>query len=452
MKENYLLGSSLAEKLYRDYAENLPIIDYHNHLSVLDLSKNKKFEDIFSIWLKSDPYKHRAMRICGVPEKFITGDAAPKEKFLKWAEVLPRLVGNPLYIWSQAELKRAFDINEPLPPASADKIWDAANEKLTTRDDLRAATFVKSFKAEYVAPCYGIADDLTPFNQIADFAAPSLRGDDMVAPTPAFIRKLELSANAEIRDLDTYLFTIAKRLAALNDAGARFSDHALDDGFKYIDDESGAKRAFSLIIADKTPDERDFTALKSHVFKRLLNYYKILGWTTQLHIGALRKTSDRLRSVAGLAGGYAAIGTNFSASEFTQMLNDIELSGGLPKLILFTLNPMYNAAVSVLSGSFTGENGSALISQGPAWWWCDHVSGMKEVFENMGAYGVLNEFVGMTTDSRSILSFTRHDYFRRVLCDFIAEKVTRGEFPDDRETLKNLIENTCYKNARRLIK
>lgn len=451
MKKEFLLKNRLAESLYFETASKLPIIDYHNHLPIADLVENRKFDSLYSLWLECDPYKHRAMRMCGIEEEYITGNAFPYEKFRKWADILPHLVGNPLYHWSAMELSYVFGIDIPLNGDTCREIWDNVNSKLSD-DAFSANGILKRFNVEYIAPCTCIADDLSPFENISDFAAPSLRGDDMVHPTNGFLHKLESLKNGVITDLDSYCSVLKKRIAEFDRAGCRFSDHAVDDGFVYFPDEDKANSAFSRILKGEDAGRQELDALSSVVLKRLGCVYSDFGWTMQLHIGALRKTSDRLRHIAGPAGGYAAISSTFDVRPLAIMLNDIERTGGLPKTLLFTLNPAYNAVMSVLSGSFSGESGNSLISQGPAWWWCDHIKGIKDVLENISTFGVLSEFIGMTTDSRSILSFVRHDYFRRVLCSWMAEKAVNGEFPDDIGLLGYIAENVCYKNAERCIR
>ena len=452
MTDKFLLNTPVAEQLYFNVASKLPIIDYHNHLSVRDISENRRFENIYTLWIECDPYKHRAMRILGIDEEYITGSKTPYEKFLKWASALPDLVGNPIYHWAEMELSTVFGIDKPLNPDTAPEIWNLANEKLA-ENGFCAGDILKKFNVEYIAPCSSVTDDLSVFLNINDFASPSLRGDDMVFPTCDFLMKLEEVSKSDIKNLDSYFSVLERRIVEFDKIGCKFSDHALDYGFAYCNDRPRAEKVFKDILNKKEISLSDSYALSSAVLLHLGTVYSGLGWTMQLHIGALRSTSDRLRKIAGPAGGYAAIGSTFDVSSVVSLINDIEKApSGLPKILLFTLNPADNAVMSVLSGSFSGGSAKTVISQGPAWWWCDHIYGIKEVLENISSFGVLSAFIGMTTDSRSILSFVRHDYFRRILCDFIGQKVKTGEFPNDIKLLERIVKKICYENAKECIK
>ena len=441
MKDSFLTFDETGHRLY-DAVRCLPVIDWHNHLSVSDLVQDRKFNDLTDLWVASDPYKHRAMRICGVPEKFITGNVSPYEKFLKWSEVLPQLAGNPLYHWSQLELLRVFGIGESLTPASAETIWNQANEQLKD-PSLSARGLLKKFNVEYAAPCAALTDDLSGFAGLSG-VVPSLRGDDLLGLTsPVF---------GESGDLNELRRKLKARLQAFHAAGCRFADHSLDNGFTYVPDDGKNEARFAQFKQDHLPeDER--VALISEILRILSGFYAEMGWTLQLHIGALRKTSSRLRQAAGPAGGYAGIGNSCHVQSLVSLLDDLERSGsGLPRVFLYTLNPVDHAMFAVLSGSFPGDGQRGKVTLGPAWWYCDHILGMRDCFENVAAFGVLSVFPGMTTDSRSLLSFVRHEYFRRVFCGWLAEKASHDEMPSDFDTLVKLAENVCYNNAKAIIK
>lgn len=439
--ESFLLLDPLAVKLY-DAVKDLPVIDWHNHLSVKDLAEDRQFADMTELWVASDPYKHRAMRICGVPEKLITGPASSYERFIAWSQVLPQLAGNPLYDWSRLELQRVFGIEELLSPATAEKIWCQANEKLS-EPGFSARGLLEKFNVEYAAPCVCLGDDLSGFAKMSG-VVPSLRGDDLTGLTnPVFANSATL---AELR------LKLAAALDELQDAGCRFADHALDCGFVYVPDDGGNEARFAA-LKQGTLSWEDRTALSCGILRLLGGLYAERGWTLQLHIGALRQTSSRLRAAAGTAGGYAGIGHTCDIRSLTALLDDLEKSAdGLPRVVLYTLNPSDHAAFAVLSGSFPGNGERGKVTLGPAWWYCDHIHGMRDCFENIAAYGVLSVFPGMTTDSRSLLSFVRHEYFRRVFCNWLSEKAGRGELPDDFEILKDLAEKICYCNAKAIIK
>lgn len=446
MDSDFLLKNPLSKQLYESVAE-YPLIDWHNHLSIKDLAENRMFENLTELWLDSDPYKHRAMRIFGVPETFITGNAPAYAKFMKWSEILPKLPGNPLYHWSMLELKRIFGIEEDLNPGSAPAIWAQANEKLR-ESDISARGLLKKFKVEYLAPCVALTDDGNDF-PAEKWIVPSLRGDTLTSLDKASLSALEKRTGIAIRSLDDFRTAAGRGIQRLHERGCRFADHALDGGFAYCPGDGRDERRFRAFLEGR-PTEN--VPLRSAIFRILAGEYARRGWTMQLHIGAQRQTSARLRRVAGPAGGYAGIAHGCDICALTAMLNDFESAPeGLPRVILYTVNPADHAALAVLSGSYSREGVEGLIQLGPAWWFCDHIYGMRDCFEHIAAYGALSTFIGMTTDSRSFLSFVRHEYFRRTFCSWLGEKALRGEMPSDFEKLKQLAAAVCYENAKKRI-
>lgn len=449
MKENYLLTTPLAQQLYHQVAKNLPIIDYHNHLCVADIQNNRQFQNLYEIWLATDPYKHRLMRICGVEEAYITGEKAPYEKFQKWCEVFGSLAGTPVYDWSLAELQSVFGIDLVPAPETAREIWDTA-EKLLAIPEFFAGSYLKKFNVEYAAPCAGIRDDLSAFANLPGLA-PSLRGDDILAPDQTFFRELSQVSGIRVTDMETLREALKVRIAQFAEVGCKFSDHALDNGFAYIRDDGKNDRRLQAALSGEALDLADAQALRSEMLRILGKIYRQCHMVMQLHIGAQRYTSTRLRNLVGPAGGFAGIGNTLDVKSLTALFDDLEQADGLPKTIVFTLNPADNAPISILSGSYARDGVAALVTQGPAWWWCDHMQGMKQMLSEFASYSVLSTFVGMTTDSRSLLSFSRHDYFRRVLCMWIGEKVTAGEFPGDFSVWKPIVEKICYQNAKNML-
>lgn len=440
LPENYLLRDPLAVRLF-DAVKDLPLIDWHNHLAVADLVRDRKYNDLTELWLASDPYKHRAMRIIGVEERLITGDASPYEKFEAWSRTLSQLPGNPLYDWSRLELERVFHIEEPLTPSSAKRIWEQANTLLKS-PAYSSLNLLKRFHVEYAAPCMTLGEDPAGCKDLEGIA-PSLRGDDLLSlSNPLF---------ALAEDWEDLQKILAEKLDGFHAAGSRFADHALDSGFIYQCDDGKNEERFAAWKKGTLPPEEK-GALSCGILRILGGLYAQRKWTLQLHIGALRTTSSRLRLLAGAAGGFAAIGHTADMGSLVRLLDDLEKApSGLPRVILYTLNPADHAAFAVLSGSFTGNGERGKVTLGPAWWYCDHIYGMRENLENIAAYGVLSVFPGMTTDSRSLLSFVRHEYFRRVLCSFLAEKATCHELPEDFEILQDLAGKICYYNARTMI-
>ena len=340
------------------WVKDLPIVDWHNHLDLEAIAADRPFGSLYEVWVKPDPYKHRAMRICGVPERLITGDAPEAEKMAAWEATLPKLVGNPLYAWANLEMD--FLKAHPLGTLTPQKI-------------------LKAFNVEYYDPGYRM-------NAGEAFDA----------------------AAAE----------------AVHARGGRIRDISIDDVSLYD-------------LLQNVVEPAAFA--KAH------------GWTMLLHMGALRSTSDRLRQVAGPAGGYAGMRAPVDPARVAELLNGLEREGVLPRTILMSLNPEAHAQLAVLSGAFVEDGVPGKVQLGPAWWWCDHREGIFDVFEKNAAYGVLSTFVGMTTDSRSFLSFVRHDYFRRLLARWMVQKVEDGDFPDDAAILRPICENICYNNAKRMI-
>lgn len=450
MKENFLLNTTLAQWLFHECARDLPVIDYHNHLAIDDLAVDRNYGNIAELWLLSDPYKHRAMRICGIEEKYITGEAEAIDKFKAWMSVLPRLIGNPLYDWSIMEMQKVFGIDLEPGITDAQWIWEQTNSRLA-QADYSARKLLSRFHVEYAAPCAQITDDISAFSQF-DNIAPSMRGDNIVDVKEETVSQLEQLTGQAINTLEDYIDAVSRRLEIFDQAGCRFSDHALDEGFTYFTDDGKNEIRFQELRQGNILNEEDAARLSSKILYSLSCEYARRGWTMQLHIGAQRYTSSRLRTLAGPAGGFAGIGSCCNVKSLTRMLDDFEKSRyGLPRTILFTLNPADNAVMSVLSGSYSQDNIAGKVQQGPAWWWCDHLYGMREVFENISAFGVLSTFIGMTTDSRSILSFVRHEYFRRALCGWIGEKSARGDITAPDNMLKQLVEDVCYHNAKKII-
>lgn len=376
--------------------KDLPIVDWHNHLDWTMLAEDSPLGSLYAVWVKTDPYKHRAMRICGVPERLITGDAPEDEKWRVWMETLPKLVGNPIFAWAKLEL--AFLGLD----AGAYLRGHGANVSLSNWTPSR---MLNAFNVAYISPC------LTQ-SQVS-FLAP--RNDQKLRIVPS----LRMNAGEDVAE---------ETLARFAAAGCRVVDINVDD-------------------ADDL--ERHFDSLA--VVAGFAAQHK---WTMLLHLGALRATSARLRAAAGPVGGFAGMRAPVDPAKVAAFLNRLEEgeSGRLPRTILLSLNPEAHAQLAVLAGSFVADGVPGKVQLGPAWWWCDHAEGIRDVFEKQAAYGVLSTFVGMTTDSRSLLSFVRHDYFRRLFCQWVAGKIAAGDFPSDDGILVPLLQNVCFKNALEMTK
>ena len=383
-------------------AKSLPIVDWHNHLDMRMLAEDKPLGSLYEVWVKADPYKHRAMRICGEPERLITGDAPEEEKWAAWRRTLPKLVGNPLFAWAKMELEWLgidFSHTEAQRHREQSVFGDLENVFL---NEWTPSKLLAKFNVEYLSPCVGASSTF-------DGRLPTM--SCRVVPS------LRMNAGDEVAE---------EALRRFHDAGCRVVDISVDDvaQLETCYDSLAAVAAFAA----------------AH------------GWTMLLHMGALRETSARLRAAAGPAGGFAGMRGPLDPALVARFLDRLESAGALPRTILMTLNPEAHAQLAVLVGSFVEEGVPGKVQLGPAWWWCDHAEGIRDVFEKQAAYGVLSTFVGMTTDSRSLLSFVRHDYFRRLFCRWLADKVAADDVPDDPAILLPLVENVCYRNAHDMLK
>ena len=458
--DDFLLATPLARQLYHEVAKGQPVVDYHNHLSAADLAEDRRFEDLAELWVAHDPYKHRAMRIAGVPEALMTGrETSPRAKFDAWAATVPKTLGNPLHHWTALELHRVFGVSEPLSPQSADRIWETANAKLR-EPAFSARGLLARFDVACVCTSDGLLDDLTAHRTLAvsDFSArvlPLLRGDDIAAvdgaDDGAWLRRLGDAAGIAVGTYEAFLCAVRQRLDAFDALGCRLADHALD-AFAYESaDEETTAGLFARSLAGEALSEREALLLRSAVLRFLGGEYAARGWTMQLHLGAQRRTSSRLRALAGPAGGYATIGRACEIDCLCAFLDDLEIGGALPRTILYTLNPADNEALATLTGSYAEDGVSGKIQFGPAWWYNDHIFGIRRHLESLASYGLLSAFVGMATDSRSLLSMVRHETFRRVLCGWLGEQAASGLMPDDFETLASLVRAVTYENAREMI-
>ena len=437
INSDFLLETPLARTLYHEYVEGLPIADYHNHLVPAELASDRRFSDIGQLWVASDPYKHRAMRLHGENEAVISGHASTREKFDAWARTLPHTLGNPLFHWSAMEMKNVFGLDEMPDPSCADKVWDACNERLK-EDSFSTMGILRGFGVKVLSTSDDLLDDVTVHSSVrGDIkVTPSLRADSVLGFAPAWLERL-----GSPKTLEEYLAAVDARLDVFSENGCRVADHALDDGWRFVltDFETAAK----LYAAAEFADVR----LKSFVLGHLACEYSRRGWAMLLHIGAQRFTSSRLRSLAGPAGGYASIGNTCDVKSLCAFLDSQDVKGELPKTGLFTLNPADNAALAVLTGSYSQDGVVGKVQFGPAWWYNDHLYGMTDQLENLAAYSLMPQFIGMTTDSRNVLSFSRHDYFRRILCNWLADKTLRGQFPADEAYLGHIAADISYNNA-----
>ena len=434
---DFLLESPLARTLYHEYVEGLPIADYHNHLVPSELASDRRFDDIGQLWVASDPYKHRAMRLHGENESVITGPATTREKFEAWARTLPHTLGNPLFHWSAMEMKNVFGLDEMPDAECTGRVWDACNERLA-EDTFSTMGILRQFGVKVLSTSDDLLDDVFVHSSVkGDIkVTPSLRADSIVGFGAGWLEKLGSPAS-----LDAFIAAVDARLDEFGHNGCRVADHALDDGWRFVltDYDTAAK----LYEAEEYADVR----LKSYILGHLASEYARRDWAMLLHIGAQRFTNSRLRSLVGPAGGYASIGNTCDIKSLCTFMDSPDVKGELPRTVLFTLNPADNAALATLTGSYSQDGVVGKVQFGPAWWYNDHLLGMTDQLENLAAYSLMPQFIGMTTDSRNVLSFSRHDYFRRILCNWMADKALRGQFPSDEAYLGKIAADISFNNA-----
>ncbi|WP_321286105.1 glucuronate isomerase [uncultured Sunxiuqinia sp.] len=457
MDENFLLQTETAQKLYHEHAAKMPIFDYHCHISPKEIAEDKTFDNITQIWLYGDHYKWRAMRTNGVDERYCTGDASDWEKFEKWAETVPHTLRNPLYHWTHLELKKFFGIDKVLSPDTAKEIWDECNAKLTSgsyscRDIIRMAN------VDTICTTDDPVDNLEHHRAIKESGfevkvLPAWRPDKamMVEDKDFFndyVDQLAEAANVEIDSFDAFMVALDKRHQFFHDNGCRLSDHGLDTAFAedYSEDEINA-------IFDKIRSLKNLSAIEILKFKSCMLYeFGIMdnsrGWTQQFHIGAQRNNNTRLFNKLGPDTGFDSIGDVPVAAPLAKLLNRLDLEDKLSKTILYNLNPRDNELYATMIGNFQDGSVPGKMQYGSGWWFLDQKDGMKKQMNALSNLGLLSRFVGMLTDSRSFLSYTRHEYFRRTLCNLLGNDVENGEIPANMELLGEMVENICYNNAK----
>lgn len=458
IKENFLLPNKTAEKLYFDYAKDEPIVDYHCHLPVREIAENKKFENITGIWLQGDHYKWRAMRTNGVDEKYITGGAADKEKFFKWAETVPYTIKNPLYHWTHMELKRPFGISDRLlNPETAESIWTDCNS-LLKQDNFSTQGLLKQFNVEVVCTTDDPIDSLEYHKMINSnpFGVkvfPAFRPDkamavDNVKEFYSYLEKLEQASGMSIKNFNEYIEALRIRHTYFHINGSRLSDHGLDTAYAedYTNDEINP-------IFEKLLSQKELNVMEVLKFKSAMMYeFAIMdfdhGWVQQLHIGALRNTNSRMFRLLGADTGLDSIGDYEIARPLAKFLNRLDQENKLPKTIIYNLNPADNELMASMTGNFQDGSTPGKIQYGSAWWFLDQKSGMERQIDALSNMGLLSRFVGMLTDSRSFLSYPRHEYFRRALCAILGDEIEKGFIPNDLDLVGNMVRDISYRNAR----
>ena len=444
INDNFMLKTETARKLY-SAVKDLPIIDYHCHLSPKLIAEDYRFRNAFDLFLGGDHYKWRQMRTNGVDEKFITGDADEYEKFLAFAKIMPYLIGNPLYHWTHLELKRYFDIDEVLSEKTCKAIWDKCNECLA-KPEFSAKNLIKRSNVEIICTTDDPADTLEYHEALKDFSTkilPTFRPDKAVEiGKETFIPYIEAIG---IKSYDELVAWMVARIAYFDDHGCRLSDHALE----YVPFAIGdAKAAFDKKMAGEELTREEIDAFKTEMLKVCAKEYTRLGWTMQLHIGALRNNNSRMYEKLGADVGFDSINDLCIAESLSAFMDNLEYDDCLPKTILYTLNPKDNYVLGTMLGNFQKAPTPGKIQFGSGWWFNDQRDGMEAQMQALANLGTISRFVGMLTDSRSFVSYPRHEYFRRIMCNLLGGWAEDGEYPMDLETLTEIASNIAYYNSK----
>lgn len=456
MDKDFLLSTDMAKQLYHDYAAKMPILDYHCHINPQEIAEDRKFDNITQVWLGGDHYKWRQMRSNGVEEKYITGDATDREKFQKWAETLEKLIGNPLYHWSHLELQKYFGYTGHLNGDTAEEVWNLCNEKLH-QDSMTVRNIIRQSNVTLICTTDDPVDTLEWHEKIAaddSFEVqvlPAWRPDKaMNVEKPdfaAYMAKLSDVSGVAVKDFASLKKALKNRMGYFADHKCCVSDHALEY-VMYVpaaDEELDAILAKGLSGQAVTKEEelKYKTAFMLFVAKE----YNRMGWVMQLHYGCKRDNNAYMYQQLGADTGFDCINNYAPSAQMADFLNALSATNEIPKTIIYSLNPNDNASIGTILGCFQGPGVSGRIQQGSAWWFNDHKAGMTEQMTSLANLGCLGNFIGMLTDSRSFLSYTRHEYFRRIMCELIGGWVDNGEYPADMKALKNIVEGISYNNA-----
>ena len=456
--DDFIMQNETAKKLYHDYAENLPIIDYHCHINPQEIAEDRRFENITQIWLGGDHYKWRLIRSNGVPENEITGDADDRTKFQRFAEMLPRAIGNPMYHWTHLELKRYFGYDGVLNGDTAEEVWNLCNAKLQ-EPSMSAQSLVKASNVALIGTTDDPIDDLRYHRQIAAegklsaIVSPSFRPDKAVnidkAGFAEYIGKLSAAADMPIASAADVKKALSARLRHFVECGCRISDHGLDYAVYAPATDEEVDAIFCRAMAGEAVSASDAEKYKTAILLHLGQEYVKYDIVMQIHYSVQRNTNSVMFNKIGPDTGFDCISVRNSGEAITGFLNALNSTGNLPKTILYSLNPHDNELLDTIIGCFQGCEVAGKIQHGSAWWFSDTKSGMEAQLRSLGNLGVLGNFVGMLTDSRSFLSYTRHEYFRRILCNLIGSWVENGEYPNDEKQLGALVQDICYYNAKR---
>ena len=461
LDENFLLKSETAKHLYHEFAATMPIIDYHCHLSPEQIANDIKFKNLTQLWLAGDHYKWRAMRTNGVAEAFCTGNKTDYEKFQKWAQTAPYTLRNPLYHWTHLELQRYFDISEILSQESAKKIYDACNQKLST-PEFSVWNLLRKMNVKVICTTDDPIDSLEHHAKIKKDkfeikVLPAFRPDkamnvDDLKLFNDYVNELELVANIEIDSYKKYLRALKKRHDFFATVGCSVSDHGLENIYAEDYTEQEIKNIFLKIRSGKQLNEEEKLKIKSSLLFEFALWNNEKGWVQQFHLGAMRNNNSRMKKLLGADTGWDSIGDFSQAKSLSKFLNKLDKTNQLAKTIIYNLNPADNEIMATMIGNFNDGSVAGKIQWGSAWWFLDQQDGMIKQLNTLSNMGLLSKFVGMITDSRSFMSYPRHEYFRRILCNLFGEEIENGELPNDIGWTGKIIEDICYFNAKNYFK
>ncbi len=459
--DNFLLTNPLAEKLYHQIAKRIPIIDFHNHLDAQSIYEDKKINNLYECWLKHDHYYWRAMRSNGIEEDYITGEASDYEKFMKWCETIPYLLGNPLYHWSHLELNKFFNVSEILNEQTADSIWHKCNQHIEN-NELSYRKVLEQVAVHTVCTTNSPLEDLRyhallakeyESGEIKARVLPTFRADELfaVGNTESFSRLLsDLGSMHDklVTNFDDYIMLVKYRMLDFDSKGCRLADLGLTEVECVLPTKSGVEKCFLQLVSGSDLDDMQVSMLKSYLFIEFGKLCSELGWTLQLHIGVAPNINVRRKSEVGAGTGFSAMSDQPKIRNLGLLLSELDRNKQLPKMVLFNLNPSDNPALAALCGAFQdSDTVKGKIQLGPAWWFNDHKQGIEQQLTTLKNLGLLGRFIGMTTDSRNILSLSRHEYFRRIFCNQLSVWALQGDIPNDWELLKFTVQNVSYNNA-----
>ncbi len=454
--DNFLLENKYAEELYHKYSKNQPIIDYHNHLPPQQISEDTIFNNLTRVWINGDHYKWRAMRTLGVNEKFITGNGSDKEKFMKWAKTVPYAMRNPLYHWTHLELARYFDIYDLLNEKSAEKIFQETSEKLSS-EEYSCQNLLRKVNVETVCTTEDPTDKLVYHQKLAksDFeikVSTAFRPDKAILISNdgynAYIDALGESANMSIYTFEDLCTALRNRVVYFHENGCRLCDHGLDHIYFEDFTENEINSVFKKKREHKIISNEEALKFQSAILLFLSEAYYEYGWVQQFHLGALRNNNERMHRILGPDTGWDSIGDYSQAKKLSAFLNALDSKDKLAKTIIYNLNPADNEVMATMIGNFNDGSVKGKVQLGSAWWFLDQKDGMTKQLNALSNMGLISCFIGMLTDSRSFLSFPRHEYFRRLLCNLLGDEIKRGELPNDMEWIGKMVSDISYYNAK----